>query len=421
VKVEIILNALLYVSFFFIFYLKKKRLDLGVLILLVFAISNVISVFYYSFDYVRPNFNNITFQPFLYLFILYIICLVPFQRISDKHINSISAKGSLPFLFILSCSLIFISIVPLIENIVLVIKNRGNDAIISSIYDSRNQGEKIEIYSLLGRRLNYISSLFLTTSIICFFYFLSLPKRRNLLIFGLSLIIVNNVLYYYNTSNRAGIIICFLFIITCFFLFKNILDKRVLSFIKYTGFFFILLVITIIGIVTAARLDNSSNTEITALSWLSLYGGEGSLKFNNDLWHIKYHTNGDDIFCFVKNLLGFETFKESLARDNYYNLKNGIQIENFYTVLGDVFFDFGLVLTPIFCFIINRIIYFLTRKREVYPLDIIFLIAFFAHIFILGFSAFIYRSYDAQFGLIFPFIVICILYLNRKSKRRISY
>jgi hypothetical protein len=168
-------------------------------------------------------------------------------------------------------------------------------------------------------------------------------------------------------------------------------------------------------------MENSSNSELTTFSWLALYGGEGPLKFNNDLWHIKYHTNGDDLFCFIKNLLGFDTFKDSLSRDNYYTMKNGIQIENFYTVLGDVFYDFGIFFTPLFCLFINRLIYFFTKSRVVYPLEVIFLIALSAHIFLLGFAAFIYRSYDDQFGLVFPFIIIFILYYNRKRARIRTY
>ncbi len=152
------------------------------------------------------------------------------------------------------------------------------------------------------------------------------------------------------------------------------------------------------------------------LEWIGLYGGEGFLKFNNDLWYIKHYTDGDDMFAFAKNLIGLETYIDVRERDGFYLNKNGIQIENFYTFIGDIYYDFGLIGTIFFALLLNFICVYLIKIRKKYPLEIIFILAIMSHIYLIGFTAYIHRAYSAQFALLIPLFTIIILTINRKFK-----
>lgn len=414
----VILNAILYIVVFFYYYKQKKCFDLGILILLIYAVSNCISVFYFSFDYVALNFKRITVIPYIYLFILTFICIYPLLKFNSNRITNINAVGSTVFIDLLTSILILVTIEPFIENLSLILKNNNQSSnYLAEIYEARNQGLSISVFSEIGRRLNYISNLFATTSVVFFFYYLTKVKKSKYKIIGLSLVIFNTILTYYNTSNRAGVLSYFLFIISCYFLFKNSLNPIILKRIKYYGFLFGGIVLTLTLIVTIARFSANESSSFSVFSWIALYGGEGSLKFNSDLWYIHYHTMGDDMFCFLKDILGLETFIDNTSRDSFYFSRNGIQIENFYTVIGDVFYDFGFFGAPIFCLIIYYFAKEITKIKKQYPLEIIFTIALVTHVFLMGFAAYIHRAYSAQFGLIFPGLVIVVLYINRFKHR----
>lgn len=399
------------------FLYNKKKIDVGLLILLMYAISSSISIYYFSFSFVSSYFNKITIIPFIYLFLLTTLCIYPLLKYDSSNVKVITALNSSGFIYILSVLIIVVTLEPIIENILLFTKSRDESSShIADIYNSSADGNIIEMYSFLGRRLSYVSILFSTSSVIFLFYYLTKQKKKIWVLIGLGMVSCNTVLYYFNTSNRAGVLSHFFFIICCYLLFKNCILKSTLKKINYIGFLFLVMIISLTTIVTLGRFNNGSkNSDLNAVAWVALYAGEGPLKFNNDLWYIKYHTNGDDIFPFFKNLIGLDTFTDTASRDNYYFRKNGIQIENFYTIVGDIFYDFGILGTPIFCFFIFVCITILVKRRKTYPLEIIFLLAIIVHIFLMGFAAYIHRAYTAQFGLLFPLFVMLGLYFNRKK------
>lgn len=62
---------------------------------------------------------------------------------------------------------------------------------------------------------------------------------------------------------------------------------------------------------TFARYSMSEGAQtVSMLGWISLYAGEGTLNFNQNMWHTQAFTEGDNCFAFIKYILGMDTFTD---------------------------------------------------------------------------------------------------------------
>lgn len=400
--------------------MKKRKNDIGFLLLLFYSFSSLISVFYSNVFllFFESTSNGFSLYPFLYQYTCILICIWPLLRFDFEKQKIAFEVPKTDRVKLFTTIMFFISVIPFIENVNLLVDSNNNSKIsFGMLYQMKSEGVSISRLSWLSRKLNFISVIFSTSyTILLFHYFSTVNYHRRYVLFILVLIL-NSILTFINESNRAGVVSILMLLITCFYFFKGSFNKTVrfqfiISFGVIVVFAFVYL-----SYITISRLQ-VSNSEFGITEWLSLYLGEGFLKFNSQLWYIKVNTNGDMVFPLFKQLLGFDTFTDVEIRDQFYFSKNGIQIENFYTFLGDLFFDFGLFLTPVLCIFFSRQLSNLLKKMSrnyLYK----YLVIIISHLLLMGFTAFIYRSYNSQIVLAINLIIISIILLPEKYGREL--
>ena len=165
--------------------------------------------------------------------------------------------------------------------------------------------------------------------------------------------------------------------------------------------------------VTLARFA-SGKSDLDLMTWVTLYSGEGPLRFNLQAWNMPIHTEGDNTFTVIKDLLGFDapnTFEERTIK---WGGKHGLWYMVYYTAIGDVFFDFGIVGTALFSIMLALISFYLINNYRGNAGDLLILGLILKYI-MFGFMYNPYLSYDSQIELIIAFgIGMIIRNMGRK-------
>ena len=74
----LILNCMLYIILFFIkYYFSKNKFDIGNYVLVLWALSASFAIPFFMADYRHNTYDLITFFPLLYLFVLFLISVLP--------------------------------------------------------------------------------------------------------------------------------------------------------------------------------------------------------------------------------------------------------------------------------------------------------------------------------------------------------
>ncbi len=311
------------------------------------------------------------------------------------------------------------SIIPFIENLILCLKSSSDSSTYSlgSIYENSIDIDKG--LSWVGRKLNWLINVFQYLIPILFFYELSKPKVRKLILIGLILAILSTVLNAYANASRVGIVRILLYFILSYFLSRSFINQKKRKIFKKIGLLFGSLIIGLVLLVTMARFSYDTvgkvqNEDNPLLTWVSLYTGEGSLRFNTQMWHVNSHSNGDNSFSFIKDSFGFHTFIDNDKRRSYYASNMHIQTEVFYTYIGDFFSDFGGINTLLLVILLSVLLQKTLDKLKNGNIETIIIAAVILNIYIFGFTYFPYKTYQAQ-SVIFMNLMFCLLlYVNRK-------
>lgn len=414
----ITVNALLYWITFIFYQIKKKRFDLGSILLLVFAISFSSSI--YFFLNTSVDFTKYSILPSLYLFFCIMISIYPILKYNEgskirkiKTYNNEIIVEAVIIIFAIS------SIIPFIENLILCLKSSSDSSTYSlgSIYENSIDIDKG--LSWVGRKLNWLINVFQYLIPILFFYELSKPKVRKLILIGLILAILSTVLNAYANASRVGIVRILLYFILSYFLSRSFINQKKRKIFKKIGLLFGSLIIGLVLLVTMARFSYDTvgkvqNEDNPLLTWVSLYTGEGSLRFNTQMWHVNSHSNGDNSFSFIKDSFGFHTFIDNDKRRSYYASNMHIQTEVFYTYIGDFFSDFGGINTLLLVILLSVLLQKTLDKLKNGNIETIIIAAVILNIYIFGFTYFPYKTYQAQ-SVIFMNLMFCLLlYVNRK-------
>lgn len=426
-----IINALFFVLFLSIYVIKKK-FDLGALILTIYTIANITSIYFYWFTnesqysvFYEENydFSNVSLIPMLYFNIALLICIYPILTLKDRKIK-IESKPNFKLLYGLSVIISILAIDPVLENLIQCFKTgQGTSSnSLGAIYD--NDINIDNNLSWIGRKLNYILKIFEMVTPILFFYLLSqykVTKKRIsiIVIIGLGIAMLNPLLNGYATASRVMIVKYFLYIGVCYMLCKPALNANLIKRINKVGLIFCSCFIVLTFLITLARFQyntsNKTEENSTVWSWISLYSGEGILRFNTQMWHTKVHTKGDNSFSLPKTILGLKTFKSNDQRRKYWESKMKIQTNVFFTFIGDFYSDLGKVGTIFFCLILSLILKkLITPHYNTISIEALILTAIIVQIYIFGFTFYVYKTYDSQIMILYPIIISILLHIKRK-------
>ena len=413
------MNFLLYPFFYAIAYVVltivgycffRKKKSIGCILALVYAVSAFSSVYYYNTGWYSGL--KLLVEPYIYLFFVTTVTIVPFFFANNLETYPVDAnKKQDALIYGISIFFAVCSFWWFLEDLKIMAVYGIADINFVANYDGTDYtGERI---SFLGRKFKFFAMHLKEIGTFCLFYQLTRLKKRKKLILLLVLGSLASCLDSFMGGHRFVIVLTIINYSVYYLLFRNLLSNSVREKIKKIAIVFLVIVVLCLSAVTLARFA-SGKSDLDLMTWVTLYSGEGPLRFNLQAWNMPIHTEGDNTFTVIKDLLGFDapnTFEERTIK---WGGKHGLWYMVYYTAIGDVFFDFGIVGTALFSIMLALISFYLINNYRGNAGDLLILGLILKYI-MFGFMYNPYLSYDSQIELIIAFgIGMIIRNMGRK-------
>lgn len=324
-----------------------KNFDVGLFSILLYLLFAFCSLFLFNSERGQDDYNELELFPFIYLFILLVISLIPIF-IYSRHDQS---KIVHPDRFVLN-SIACIFIISTIARIPYLLETAPQGIFLlltDSEYGADMYEEMAQNYSNGGQGdINLfvlVMNGFSTLGIFLFSYFLTRKKFNKIIFVGLS-ISVFIVLFdpLLSGSRTLPVLNILTMLATLIALRKNIIPKR-MRLVRIFGLITVFALGSLVMALSISRFLASSNSSSGgfAESMLS-YTGQAPLYFNNYGLDAHGTRNGDRILLLPKRLLGYNVPGNFVERRAKYSTML-LDDAHFSTHIGDFALDFGPILT----------------------------------------------------------------------------
>lgn len=397
--------------------IRHRSFDGGALLLTIWSTSSLFSLYYFLAN--QSNYHSLSFLPFIYLLVILLISFHPILSYRSDNIKSVI--GPTQFIYYLSLFSICTSIIPIVENLIQLLSVGINKQSIVDVYNLKREEDVVDWFSWIGRKTNALNNLFSYIHPILFFYWLSKNKATKKLSLYLLIPITNGLIYAILISARVTLVTMAIYYFFLYILFKNSIVEELKKRIKLYGLVGGGVLLSLILVISIVRFKSMDASDMKILDWISLYGGEGTLNFNQDMWTTKAFMNGDNNFSLFKSLLGIDTFTDILDRRAYWEPRTGIRGHVFYTFIGDIYGDLG----PMLCLLLFLVISWIIRKELIkgnkVPFHSIILLSTWYSICATGFTFYAFKTTWGSLILILHIVLYTIMkYLTMKSVKRRS-
>lgn len=415
--ISILLYALSWFFLFVVYYKKNKTIGIAGSIMLVYGCFALTSIYFYYNVPDNREINNVTLPPFIYLFCCIYICIRPLIKY-NQYISKYPLRIHPEIFNYIKIILILISPLILLCFIELMVLSYKSNAI--SLADAYNSSTfSLSSYlskpALLGYTIAHWGAYIWP---MLFFYSLIVGSKKCSMIAILAYCI--EILQGYVSGDRVTLVRFMLYLGITYYLLNEYINNSIKKKIKLISLFIGGFLILGLFLITIGRFIYHDG-DIDIGGFISLYSGEGCIRFSQYIWGLEKTSDGDTCFSLLKDLLGFDTFTDNFHRRYYYERYFNIPTFIFYTFIGDFFQDFGLIGTIIICcmlaFIVSSIINKMIRRRIANCLSI-FLISIILQIYFFGFMYYNFKTYNDQLQLIAPLLFWFIIDFIEKQKLR---
>lgn len=407
-------------SLAFLLYFKKKKQSIGIAgyMILVYALMSYTSIYFYFNVPVMREVFNVTFLPLIYLMVCILLWIRPFLKydniLSEVRLVNINDKNNL-------INIMLIMISPLIlftffESFMMVINI--DTMSLGDAYANKD----VSATSSLSRfgRLGYTIAHW-GTYMWPMIFFNGLSRGGKSAVYAYIALVAYfiEIMIGYANGDRVTLVRFFLYIGITFLLMRNLLDDSTSHKIKRVGIISFASIVLLLSFITISRLNDISR-DYDMGGFVSLYSGEGCIRFSQYIWDLHYYSDGDTSFSLLKNMAGLDTFTDNFARREYYEGKMGIPTYIFYTFIGDFYQDLGRIGTLIFSIIaslfIEKLLNSAVSKGYCNYIPF-FLLTLIIQVIFFGFMYYNFKTYNDQLQLIAPFVFFAIIDFTNTRKR----
>ncbi len=403
----LLINAILALLLSIVVF-KKKRAPIVAFILGIWSFSFAAGVVYMLG---LLTIEDIDIVPVLFLDVCLIALIIPIFSFDTKKINiseSIIRKSEF-FLLIIGC----LSILPFIEHSIYFVQTflqESYDDTIVDVYTNKmelDHGTVIVWLDPIALFWNTFLGRF--TPITLFLLFLIFTQRSRipnskLVIYLVAVLrpVLNNI----NSSGRLSFAFFIISVMLLFLMFRNRFIIKIPKLYYIIGAYIVGVGVFAIITISFLRLGDS---DVTMTMWTSLYMGEGTVNFANDVWRAKCTTLGDNSFSYFKTLMGLDTFIDVLARREYWSIsKTGVDPVRFNTFLGDWLLDLGVYMLFALVVLLAYIVKFILGKSQ-YGVVSTFAFYIYCYMMATGFTFYCYKTYYSTLGVVECFIILLFL------------
>lgn len=360
---SIIIIAIYAIGWAFVLYKHRKSvgsISSGGFILLTYLLYAVTSFFLYQ---TQANvFGEMHVLQFVYLFALLYIGLKPVLNYDKAKITQIIAP---PEVVLKTFSVMYVLATLLylphaISNIqegltILLLDSSGG----AELYNERLNSGHQEDYAV-SNVFSIFYNIFSDCAVLVYFYYLTIPKGKILLISVLTMSILCSIFISLATGNRTQVTFVCLSLVASYLLFKDLFNQKIKKIVRVTGVSLAISVVFLFLVLTISRFGDLNDGGFESMLY---YTGQANLYFNKyafDLGGIRF---GDRTINLFKNFAGFDVPSGIFdTRDKYSHMATDDSI--FTTYIGDFVLDFGPWLTPILVILFTIFILKLTKTNK---------------------------------------------------------
>lgn len=329
----------------------------------MWVFTSFLAIFYYLNPFLQDNIR-LTIPPYIFLFSFLLIATIPFRKYNGDSISRQQLVCNGAIFKVVIFLITICSYEPFLE-ILVKIFTQGTSTL-GDNYSQLTSGMTTtrSHFSLVGKYLYSVTEYLQFVSIPFFFLYLSSSiRKKKIVVIGLLLGILCPVMNNFANGQRFASMICATTFFFNYLLFFDKLNDVIRKNIRKFG----ILALTCFGILIVAisitRFGAKSDYDQqygTAYQFLR-YFGESTVRFNSDAWNTTYFMHGERFF---KNILIYFNMYSGLDIEDM-NKLFGFVANDFYTVVGDLYIDFGFS-SIIFVGLISLFLYKLYNNKLSY-------------------------------------------------------
>ena len=351
-------------------YVQIKRVRVvgpATMVMMSYSFYAILCLIYYNTEFQATNPNTpLTLFPFIYLFAMLYLALYPglyFERSCVKTVQRPSSYIVDSFIIVYCiCSIIQIpSILGQITSgiTMILLESQGG----ADLYlEKSNRVLAVSDYAISGLNgmISIVHNVFQDISVFFVFYYLTLPKRKKILVILLTTIVLIDMLYSLSQGERNYVMMFFFMFAVGYFLFHDYIEEKVRAIVKKIALVLMGLMLVPFVAITISRFGESKNT--TPIESAISYAGKAPVNFNAYVFHTDEIRYGDRTMNLFKKILGFDApANHEEGHIKYPNLI--IDDYTFYTFVGDFVMDFGLIFAAILFLVFSSMFSSLVRVR----------------------------------------------------------
>lgn len=371
----VIINALLYIFTLIIYFYKRRKIDVGFVLISIYAFVAIISVFLYASE---PYVWKLKLWPFLYLFLISILFFRPYFFNSEFIYHKFRIKNH-SLLRIISILVIVTGLIAVYFSITQAIINIREGEWLNLRIEQTNAN--IKIYSNPIERISKIIGQYLQPlAIVILFYSLTAKNKMNFkpitkLLLAIS-IVAPAFISSINIASRGMVFGLAFILFTSFLTFRTYIPKNTKRIIYITLASLFALMLSYTLAVTISRFG-----KVQQSSSLIFYFGQPMLTFNYGLADsIHTYLNGDyfggwfvDKFNGTKSLMPID------------HAKLGTHFGTaFFTFVGGWYLDFGPVGTFLIAIFIPMIMSSIFKLKNKIDIGDLYMYVFYLNYLVTG-------------------------------------
>ncbi len=378
------INVLLYVFLLAYAIIRKHRLL--VFISAIWLLCAAIGIIYSLIPFTETSYE-ITLAPYLYIFVLLVIGLIPISKLRPIDGTSLKVVYNERIVYGIIVVLAVCSFLPLIESFIhIAFSGLGN---LASNYEERaDDFDNRAYFSFIGRILYSVEEYFeFLAPTFVFVYATMFKERKNWIMLGLIAALLNPLFNNLANGQRYYAVLFVYVVLFNYLLFYNSFDKEQRKFLVKIS----LIVSSILGLLfISISLNRTSNgtEELGAAYQLVRYMGESMYNFNTDCYWITDFVGGEHSFK------GFYTYfgLNNLSINDQNSLLN-IVSNGFYTYVGAFVMDYGLYNTFVLLSFLSFFFFVLINRIEnEISIGKLIAISLYTNIFLFGTTYFVYEN-----------------------------
>lgn len=404
-----------------LFWLRFRKFDVTLFILIWLCLSSISSCFFYFFY--SPILPELSLEAVPYFAFGLVLMLLPLLFFRQEKVSNIEIKPYVAKIALLSTVFGVISILPLLENIYYSMTH----SVLNSFQDAHsitNDGESIGNLSFVSLKLNNMVSHFSDTFGLCLCVLLTERKKYKKSIIWLFIAIVELVLQGMICGGRVTAFYQFFMIILPYMLFYRFYKKTDKHLYNKTGIIVVSSLAAILLISSVLKFEGKDTTYVNVEQNQILfasntgYFGEAPIRFAAYAWDkLKHNTDGHYMFDHIARHIDGIVFESNIENRAWAENHAGLLYPQvFYGIPGFAYIDFGYTGGMIFLILFSLYFHYhiKTIKGDI-PVYRLIIFIIYLKILIMSIMYFPYCNSKIQ-DLLYMYLLYLIIKKQSKSQ-----